>query len=92
MVQARYGRHALLRRAICTIALANVHVAYFISANYSFLPILLVQQWAISAIVRVSTCWHDREEGDERGNGFSGAITSYWLHSTHLYLNVTAGS
>ena len=38
------GRYALLKPAICTIALANVRVGYCISANYGFCTILLAQQ------------------------------------------------
>ena len=51
----RKVRHALLKRAICTVALANVHVAYFISANYGFLHYPFR---ATMGVFQNSTCWN----------------------------------
>ena len=36
-------QHPLIKYAICTIALAKVYVAYFISASYGFCTVLFVQ-------------------------------------------------
>ena len=51
----RKVRHALLKRAICTIILAIVHIACFISANYGFLHYLFS---ATMGVFQNSACWH----------------------------------
>ena len=51
----RKVRHALLKRAICTITLADVHFVCFISANYGFLHYLFS---ATIGVFQNSAYWH----------------------------------